>query len=890
MEHRVYPFEFSVIMAVYNVEPWLREAVDSLIAQDFGFENIQLIFVDDGSTDGSGMICDEYAARYPDNVLVIHKENGGLSSARNAGVRVSCGKYLSFFDPDDLLDRQIFSSVYEFFTAHHEDVDIVAVPMMLFGDQTGEHPANQKFKKGTRTIDLNKEWTAFHLSLATSFLRSDVAKQFCFKEDLIMATAEDAKEMLKLLLRNPKLGVVNNGYYHYRKRVGSQVSRSTQTPLGYIPYLRDFSQWAIDYSISQLGVVPKFVQNIVLYDLQWKIKATKLPTDILGEDGTAEYITCLKNVLSYIDDDVVMAQKNIFSEHKAWILEQKHRKQLQLLPKGKKVFLALGSKTYFDMTQGKTCLEFLNIRNSVCQLEGSLIVYPYRFEDVTVELSVNGKSYLGSLCDRNPKMIALGETVSRRIGYRVSFPVCREVEHYTIEIAVIVNGIKIKRNNLTLGKYFPISPRYKNAYTIQDNWCATIEKEKLVISSIGRRGHVSKELAFLKELREKHESDARKAIAVRILSMILQLFKKKQIWLICDKADRADDNGEAFFIYLRKLRPKGIKPYFLVGKDSPDYKKLRNYGKVLPYMSRRHKIWYFLADYTISAYSHDEINNPFYGYSEPYRDLLQHCKYIFLQHGIIKDDLSIGLNRYHKNIKRFVCSTVPERNSILETPAYGYSSEEIILTGLPRYDRLYHAEKNEIVIMPTWRRDLFGGYHSQNSQWDLKPGFPESDYYKFYNDLVNNERLLNAATAMGYTINFVPHPIFFPYIDMFSVPPEVKLWGGEVIYRQMFAENKLLITDFSSVAFDFAYLRKPVVYAHFDTNHYQEGYFDYERDGFGEVEYDLESTVNRIIEYMENGCQLKEKYRARIDGFFAFNDQNNCQRVYEKIMELDKGK
>ncbi len=95
------------------------------------------------------------------------------------------------------------------------------------------------------------------------------------------------------------------------------------------------------------------------------------------------------------------------------------------------------------------------------------------------------------------------------------------------------------------------------------------------------------------------------------------------------------------------------------------------------------------------------------------------------------------------------------------------------------------------------------------------------------------------------------------------------------------------MTDYSSVSFDFAYLRKPVIYARFDAYHYTEGYYDDERDGFGEVEYDLESTVDRIIEYMHNGCQLKPMYRERIDKFFAFNDKNNCQRVYEKIRELE---
>ena len=123
----------------------------------------------------------------------------------------------------------------------------------------------------------------------------------------------------------------------------------------------------------------------------------------------------------------------------------------------------------------------------------------------------------------------------------------------------------------------------------------------------------------------------------------------------------------------------------------------------------------------------------------------------------------------------------------------------------------------------------------------------------------------------------------------------MKFLDANAQYRDIYAQSNLVITDYSSACFDFAYLRKPIVYCQFDREEffagehvYTKGYFDYERDGFGEVEYDLESTVDRIIEYMENGCQLKDKYRERIDKFFAFNDQNNCQRVYEKIIEMDR--
>ena len=85
-------YDFSVIMAVYNVEVYLRQAIDSVISQTFGFEKIQLILVDDGSSDKSGEICDEYVGNYPDNIMVIHKEHGGVASARNEGLKYATGK------------------------------------------------------------------------------------------------------------------------------------------------------------------------------------------------------------------------------------------------------------------------------------------------------------------------------------------------------------------------------------------------------------------------------------------------------------------------------------------------------------------------------------------------------------------------------------------------------------------------------------------------------------------------------------------------------------------------------------------------------------------------------------------------------------------------------
>ncbi len=86
-ETKEYKYKVSIVTAVYNVADYLTEMIESIIAQNIGFEYVQLILVDDGSQDSSGEICDQYAAQYPDNIVAIHKENGGVSSARNEGLK-----------------------------------------------------------------------------------------------------------------------------------------------------------------------------------------------------------------------------------------------------------------------------------------------------------------------------------------------------------------------------------------------------------------------------------------------------------------------------------------------------------------------------------------------------------------------------------------------------------------------------------------------------------------------------------------------------------------------------------------------------------------------------------------------------------------------------------
>lgn len=456
-----------------------------------------------------------------------------------------------------------------------------------------------------------------------------------------------------------------------------------------------------------------------------------------------------------------------------------------------------------------------------------------------------------------------------------------------------------KMYNITYGKYIPFLKKLPLFIHVQD-MLMYLNEEKDPEKSIGEMYEIKVEPYSTereKQLKRKRtrallsEGKAgKKAVVVRELYEHQKAKLKKQIWLISDRVNRGDDNGEVMFRYLCANPDPTVEPYFVINKDTPDYEEMKKLGKVVEPFSWKHKMLFLLNEFSLSSQANKPVVNPFGKLEYLYRDIIYDKKLVFLQHGVTKDNQSKWLNKYNRNLFGFIVNTKPEYDSIF-TYNYYYPEKNVWLTGMPRYDRLIHDEKKYVTVMPTWRKSLSSGTDAQGV-WKLGKEFEESEYFHFYDDLLNNEKLLAAAEQYGYTICFMPHPNTIDGLHLFRQDPRVKFMDSSYSYKDIFAQTDLMITDYSSVAFDFAYLRKPIVYSQFDKesffngeHSYTEGYFDYERDGFGEVEQTLEGTVDRIIEYMADNCQMKAEYLKRMDETFPFNDRDCSKRVYEKIIE-----
>lgn len=311
---------FSIIIPIYNSDMWLKKAIESIINQSIGFENIQLILVNDGSKDSSLEICKTYKRKYKENIEIIIKENGGVASARNASIKYIKGQYVEFLDSDDFLSNNVLENVYKFFIKNKDKIDIVAIPMYYFDGRTGEHYLNKKFEKGNRIIDLETDFTDIFVHINSIFIKSKIIKKYKFDETLV--TCEDGKMAIQLLLEKQRYGVINNCQYNYRLRKNNKnsLSQVAKRKKGwYIDQLINYPFWIYEYCNKKVGNVPYFVKYIIACHLQWRFKTNSYDYEILTEMENKVYKYLLMLSVQYIDDNIINELNQISEEEKEYI-------------------------------------------------------------------------------------------------------------------------------------------------------------------------------------------------------------------------------------------------------------------------------------------------------------------------------------------------------------------------------------------------------------------------------------------------------------------------------------------------------------------------------------------------------------------------------------------
>ena len=883
-------YHFSVIMAIYNTGRYLDQSIGSLLKQTIGYKEIQIILINDGSTDNSEEICLKYQKLYPDNIIYLKTQNNGVSKARNIGILLAKGEFINFLDPDDYWDSKAFEYVLSFFKLNNQ-INFISGRLKFFEARNEYHPLDYKFYK-TRIVNLTEEYNCIQSSSSTSFFRSSYIAGKKFPEGILCG--EDTRFVNELLLKNPIMGLVREAIYFCRKRIDFTSRTQTQKKdlEFYFSTINNVSQYLIDESIKIYNKVLPFIQYYLAYDVLFRIET--LSFKYLNSSNYFKYCNLIENILKNIDDKYIIEQKYINNKFKIVALSKKYNKDLRYDIIFENGTLKYSGQILIDLLDFRKVIIWkkIIIENDKLHLEG---------ED---NLWIPKDKYFYFCISGNNTFLPKTEYYSKNDFYSlfglvdkgkiIIFDIPLEnIEKQTIYIyfSFINNNFEI----FPIPGYFTSLPVINSGYHISGNYIIKNVEKRLTIYKYNEIIENSFEHQYCKQLKKlrKYEIIKLRRANRKYIRKLKNKGYKNEIWILNDKRQQAGDNGEFFFRYLRTKNPKGVEVYFAIQKNCPDYQRLKNLGNILDINSVEYLKIFLKSDKLISSVDDLWVDNPFGGDHQYIKDLFQFI-FIFLQNGIIKDDLSKNTDSLRRKIDLIISSTEREYNSLLSTN-YGFNKDNIVLTGLSRYDNLYKYNKNEIkknnrmiLVMPTWRLSIKGNKDSLIYESIHSDAFKLTQFFNFYNSLINDQELIKVMKQYNYTGVFCLHQYFAAQWIDFTKNSQFVI-KDICNYQDLLIQGSLLITDYSSIFFDFGYLKKPIIYTQFDyeefrLNQYPEGYFSYKNDGFGPIYFDINSSVNSIINSIKNNCQLNNKYLRRINSFFTFFDEHNNDRIYEQIM------
>ena len=211
----------SIIVKVYNEEKYLEKCIDSILNQSY--QNLEIILIDDGSTDNSGSICDEYKKK-DKRVQVIHQKNQGQSSARNAGLNIAKGSYIGFVDSDDWIEQNMYEKLYKNICLYNADIATCSYVLEYEDNNIKttelEEQLLELFEKKNQKMllknFLNRE--LYFSGPCDKLYRMSIFENIRFPENQFY---EDNYIALELMLKAEKIAVGNGKYYHYRQHINS---------------------------------------------------------------------------------------------------------------------------------------------------------------------------------------------------------------------------------------------------------------------------------------------------------------------------------------------------------------------------------------------------------------------------------------------------------------------------------------------------------------------------------------------------------------------------------------------------------------------------------------------------------------------------------------------
>jgi len=348
-----------------------------------------------------------------------------------------------------------------------------------------------------------------------------------------------------------------------------------------------------------------------------------------------------------------------------------------------------------------------------------------------------------------------------------------------------------------------------------------------------------------------------------------------RIWLIGEVPYKAQDNGFQLFRHLRTTSP-GRRAYYVIDAASPDRAKVEPYGNVVTVRSREH-IRYTMAASRLVGSHHAE-----YLLASRDRTVARWARgvRVFLQHGpTANKNVTLNYGRQgtaERPTERWIATSELEKRIVVED--YGYRPHQVSVAGFARFDALFTDDvehERTVLVMPTWRDSLM-----------LEETFLASDYYANWHGFLHEPGLHDALEAADLQVKLLLHPNMRKYADHFESDRVHVVRQDDVDVQRMLKACAVLITDFSSVCWDFSYLHKPVLFFQFDRSMLVKArapHIDFDTMLPGPVSTTPATLLADLRTVIDDDLRMTPGYQAKADAFIAHRDQHNCERIEDVV-------
>lgn len=885
-----YKYKFSIIIPVYNVEKYIKETIESVIKQTIGFKNIQIILINDGSTDSSEEVCLKFVKKYPNNIIYKKQKNSGVSTARNYGLTFAEGKYVNFLDSDDLWGKRTLKNVWRFFEANYKQIDLVACRIKFFEMSNRYHPLDFKFTN-ERVVDVVKDYQFIQLNGPTVFVKNEVAQNFLFDEKL--KYGEDPFWVNQIIINKGKYGLVPSAVYMYRKRK-TESSSTDRAALKKEFYLDPIEHYLIplnQYVQTQNKSCKHFIQALTLYELYWKMRMV-IPENIFTKAEKKKYVDEIYTIIKNIDDEVILTHPHMSTSFKFYLLRLKHGKKF--IRDVKLMENTIGYKK--AIFKSENVLKNISVTNVVV-INNNLVLYGkiiplfcnMEIKYFVKKKNTNKKIYATIYKAKNRNIyFADGTIVGQEMMFKIELPITKDLSEY--EHFVVYEGLEAK-TNYKMPKSLSLSDKY-NQYRVIEKKCIIKRNGSNLLVIRGTGSRIFKyEIECCMDLIKKRKF---KTIVKRVLTPGIRLYRYlkrntrlKKIILFESNPDYTD-NAKALFDYMIKQGVnKKYKLVWFIKKDSnfddvhiENVEFVKFFGLTNVQRSKKAKYYYRHAKIIIDGNKYIKKFNK--------KQIRIHLNHGSPLKNAAQYNLNIGKTNYVIVQSSFF--------KPIEAEVRGITEDKIVPLGFPRNDILYKKEKSsffekygngkKILWLPTYRNHIASG----NSNNKLKYGL---------GCINTKEELLqvNNALKKGNITLFVKfHPA--EKIDILEsmalsnicILKDEDLIKENISLYQTFSSVDALITDYSSVYFDFCLTKKNIGLAISDIEDYikENGNFQmkYEDAVVGSYMYNNKD----LLEFIDDVANDRDKtYKERmkvVKKYDDYRDGKATERVYEFIKKF----